>query len=192
MLHQGIAGNYVRMASSILSQDGVSSRSAFSQTVWPEAPVPVIASTDGARFLENPKLHEEVFGPFSLLIRCADSAQLTAVAESLEGQLTATLMATSGDIAAHQSVFDVIQTKCGRLIMNGVPTGVEVCQAMHHGGPFPASTDARFTSVGADAIKRFARPLAFQNFPDELLPEPLQNTNPLRINRTVDEKLTNN
>lgn len=192
MLHSGIADNYVRMTSSMLSQEGVNSQSSFTQTAWPDAPVPVIAATDGKRFLENPKLHEEVFGPFSLLIKCSNAEQMSAVAESLEGQLTSTLMATNNDMAAHQAIVDVIQTKCGRLIMNGVPTGVEVCQAMHHGGPFPASTDARFTSVGADAIKRFARPLSYQNFPDELLPEPLQNANPLRINRTVDDILTTN
>jgi NADP-dependent aldehyde dehydrogenase len=192
MLHAGISSNYVSKASSMLSEEGVNSQVEFTPTEWPDAPLPVIASTDGKRFLENPKLHEEVFGPFSLLVKCSNAFELSAVAESLEGQLTSTMMATINDIKAHQSVVDIIQTKCGRLIMNGVPTGVEVCQAMHHGGPFPASTDARFTSVGADAIKRFARPLAYQNFPDELLPEPLQNANPLRVTRTVDDMLTIN
>jgi NADP-dependent aldehyde dehydrogenase len=86
-------------------------------------------------------------------------------------------------------LFDAIADKCGRIILNGVPTGVEVCLSMHHGGPFPATTDSRFTSVGADAIKRFARPMSFQNFANHLLPQELQNENPLKILRTVNDNL---
>lgn len=107
-----------------------------------------------------------------------------------EGQLTATLMATDADMKAYPEIADAVQHLCGRLIMNGVPTGVEVCLSMQHGGPYPATTDSRFTSVGADGIKRFARPLCFQSFSDQFLPAELQNANPLGIWRTVNDKLT--
>jgi NADP-dependent aldehyde dehydrogenase len=139
-----------------------------------------------SNFLSNPILHEEVFGPFSVVVICNDYAEMKRVAEVMEGQLTSTIIATPNDVQANQDIVDVVSSKCGRIIMNGVPTGVEVCLAMQHGGPFPASTDSRFTSVGADAIKRFARPIAFQNFPDQLLPEELKSENPLLINRIVE------
>ncbi|HRE38523.1 MAG TPA: aldehyde dehydrogenase (NADP(+)), partial [Chitinophagaceae bacterium] len=107
-----------------------------------------------------------------------------------EGQLTATLMATVNDIKENEELVEAVKNICGRLILNGVPTGVEVCPSMQHGGPFPATTDARFTSVGADAIKRFARPVAFQNWPDELLPDELKEGNPLGIWRRVNNEFT--
>ena len=115
---------------------------------------------------------------------------MLAVAHQIEGQLTATIMATDNDINSHVDIFDAVVEKCGRMILNGVPTGVEVCLSMHHGGPFPSTTDSRFTSVGADAIKRFARPMSFQNFADHFLPLELQNSNPLGINRTINDELS--
>ena len=133
-----------------------------------------------------PILKEEVFGPFSLVVICNDASEMKRVAEAMDGQLTSTLIASVHDITSHEDLVDVVTGKCGRVILNGVPTGVEVCLSMQHGGPFPASTDARFTSVGADAIKRFARPIAFQNFPDSLLPDELKSENPLLINRIVE------
>jgi NADP-dependent aldehyde dehydrogenase len=114
------------------------------------------------------------------------------VVQHLEGQLTSTVMATEDDIDAHEEIIDSIKNICGRFIYNGVPTGVEVCLSMQHGGPFPATTDSRFTSVGADGIKRFARPFAFQSWPDYLLPDELKNCNPLGIWRTVNDLLTKN
>ena len=96
------------------------------------------------------------------------------VAQHLDGQLTCTLMATNDDIKENELLVNTVQNICGRLILNAVPTGVEVCLSMQHGGPFPATTDSRFTAVGGDGIRRFARPLAFQNWPEELLPEPLK------------------
>ena len=139
-------------------------------------------------FIANPVLHHEVFGPYSLVIRCKDEAELLKVARSLEGQLTATLMGEAGEVAAQTDLVETIKDKCGRFILNGVPTGVEVCLSMQHGGPFPSTTDSRYTSVGADGIRRFARPQAYQNWPDELLPEPLQNKNPLGLWRMVDSQ----
>jgi NADP-dependent aldehyde dehydrogenase len=112
--------------------------------------------------------------------------EMIDVAKHFEGQLTATIMATDTDINYYEELVESVKNICGRLVMNGVPTGVEVCQAMHHGGPFPATTDSRFTSVGSDGIKRFARPLAFQNWPDHLLPEELQDANPLKVWRMRD------
>ena len=115
--------------------------------------------------------------------------EMITVTKSIEGQLTATLMATEDDIRDNAQLVEAVKNICGRFILNGVPTGVEVCVSMHHGGPFPATTDSRFTSVGADAIKRFARPIAYQNWPDALLPDELKNANPLGIWRTVNNEL---
>ena len=99
-------------------------------------------------------------------------------------------MATENDIRIHDKLTEAVKNICGRFILNSVPTGVEVCLSMQHGGPFPSTTDSRFGSVGADAIKRFARPIAFQNWPDELLPDELKNENPLGIWRTINNELT--
>ena len=151
--------------------------------------LPTIATATGQAFLHNPVLHQEVFGPYSLVIRCKDMNEMTEVGRQLEGQLTSTLMATVDDIKNNDELVEVVKNICGRFILNNVPTGVEVCLSMHHGGPFPATTDSRFTSVGADGIKRFARPLCFQNWPDELLPDELKNENPLGIWRTVNNEL---
>ncbi len=148
--------------------------------------MPTVASVEGREFLHNPRLHEEVFGPFSLVVQCSDMEELYAVACSIEGQLTTTVIAEPDEWDTYGKVIETLQQRCGRIIFNGVPTGVEVCAAMQHGGPHPATTDSRFTSVGATAIKRFARPLAFQDWPDAWLPESLQNDNPLGIWRLTD------
>ena len=115
---------------------------------------------------------------------------MTEVEKHLEGQLTATLMATDEDILNNNELVEEVKNICGRFILNSVPTGVEVCLSMQHGGPFPATTDSRFTSVGADGIKRFARPVAFQNWSNRLLPDELKNENPLSVWRTIDNVLT--
>jgi 2,5-dioxopentanoate dehydrogenase len=112
------------------------------------------------------------------------------VARVLHGQLTATIIANDNDLSSHSALLGSIQDLCGRMIFNGVPTGVDVSLSMHHGGPFPASTDSRFTAVGADAIRRFARPLSYQDCPDAHLPPELQNENPLRFWRRVNNELT--
>ena len=145
--------------------------------------VPTIASATGEAFLNNPVLHQEVFGPYSIIVRCSNMQEMQDVAAELEGQLTCSLMATEEDMMQHHHLVEQISLLCGRIIMNSVPTGVEVCWSMQHGGPFPATTDARFGSVGPDAIKRFVRPLSFQNFPNTLLPEGLKDGNPLGIPR---------
>ncbi len=192
MLHQGIATNYAQKLQTALAQKGVQLVGQSEEEISKDKGQISIATTKAQTFLENPVLHQEVFGPYSLLIQCVDENEMLAVAKAMEGQLTTTLMATPTDIKKHNALLNAVQDICGRLILNNVPTGVEVCLAMQHGGPFPASTDSRFTSVGADGIKRFARPLAYQNWADEFLPQELQNANPLNIWRTVNNELTRN
>ena len=142
------------------------------------------ATASGQAFLNNPVLHQEVFGPYSLVIRCKDMNEMTEVATHLEGQLTSTLMATENDIKNSDELVEAVK-HLWSFYFKWSSTGVEVCLSMHHGGPFPATTDSRFTSVGADGIKRFARPIAFQNWPNDLLPDELKDDNPLKIWRTV-------
>lgn len=190
MLHPGIAKGYVEKRTLALAQQEVHTQAVSLHHAEENQGAPTLATASGEAFLNNPVLHQEVFGPYSLVIRCKDAAQMLDIIRRIEGQLTSTLMATDADAAAHSEIFEAVRDICGRLIMNGVPTGVEVCLAMQHGGPFPATTDSRFTSVGADGIKRFARPLCLQNVPDHLLPDELKNANPLHIWRTVNDELT--
>lgn len=190
MLHPGIAKAFAANRTKALSQDDVDTIAVSQDVAKENDGIPTIASATATAFLNNPVLHQEVFGPYSLVIRCKDEQELQAVAEHMEGQITSTLMATEKDMREHSLLVNTVKNTCGRIIINGVPTGVEVCLSMHHGGPFPATTDARFTSVGADGIKRFARPLSFQNYPDTLLPDELKNKNPLGIWRTVNTELT--
>jgi 2,5-dioxopentanoate dehydrogenase len=190
MLHVGIAENYEKNKQNALLQENVTTIATSKIAAAQNQGLPTIAKTTVQNFLHNPQLHQEVFGPYSLLIICNDAAEMLQVAQSLEGQLTTTLMATENDIVSNTALVNVVENICGRFILNNVPTGVEVCQSMLHGGPFPASTDSRFGSVGADAIKRFARPLCFQNWPNTLLPDELKDENPLQIWRTVNEELT--
>lgn len=131
-------------------------------------------------------LQEEIFGPATVLVEAADRDELLLALQGLRGQLTATLIGESAELQASTDLFELLQDKVGRLLLNGYPTGVEVCDAMVHGGPYPATSDSRGTSVGSLAIDRFLRPVCFQNFPDALLPEALQNANPLGIERLVD------
>ena len=191
MLHPGIAKAYKEKKENALIQEDVQ-LVAESETHLKEKEnegVPAIATASGQAFLNNPVLHQEVFGPYSLVIRCKDMNEMTEVAKHLEGQLTSTLMATEDDIKNNDELIEAVKNICGRFILNGVPTGVEVCLSMHHGGPYPATTDSRFTSVGADGIKRFARPIAFQNWPNALLPGELKDENPLKIWRTINNEL---
>ena len=145
--------------------------------------------SEAATFLKTPELMEEVFGPSTLVVQCSSRAEMLAAAERLEGQLTATVHGTEEDLKAHQDLLALLRTKAGRLLYNGFPTGVEVCHAMVHGGPYPATADGRSTSVGTRAIERFARPVCYQNFPDSLLPDELKEVNPLGLWRLVDGKL---
>jgi NADP-dependent aldehyde dehydrogenase len=133
----------------------------------------------------DPLLQEEIFGPATVVVEVIDQQQLRAALDSLQGQLTATLIAEPADLDRFSEVLPLLEDKVGRLLLNGYPTGVEVSDAIVHGGPYPATSDARGTSVGSLAIDRFLRPVSYQNYPDEYLPEALQNSNPLGLNRLV-------
>jgi 2,5-dioxopentanoate dehydrogenase len=151
---------------------------------------PMLLATDGTRFLADAELREEMFGPVSVLVTASDASELERIAGALEGQLTATIHGTEEELGNHARLIDILRRKAGRLIFNGYPTGVEVGHAMHHGGPYPATTDSRTTSVGTAAITRFARPVCYQDFPDSALPAALRNRNELGIWRLVDGELT--
>jgi NADP-dependent aldehyde dehydrogenase len=190
MLHPGIAKAYAEKRGAALAAQDVATIAVAGAKAQTNQGAPTLASATAEAFFRNPLLHQEVFGPYSLVIQCKHPDELLKVARHLEGQLTTTLMATDADIRNHPRLVRAAQDICGRLILNGVPTGVRVALSMQHGGPFPATTDSRFTSVGADGIKRWARPISYQNWPDHLLPEALRNKNPLNLWRTVNNTLT--
>ena len=146
--------------------------------------------TDAESFLKDPSLSAEVFGPATLLIQYSNRDDLVKIARSLEGQLTATIHASDQELKSHGDLVAVLETKAGRLVFNGFPTGVEVAHAMVHGGPFPATSDGRSTSVGTRAAFRFVRPVCYQDFADSALPGELKDSNPLKIWRMVDGERT--
>jgi len=150
---------------------------------------PMIFAVEADDFIASPELLDEVFGPAALIIECKSIAQLIAIAEHLNGQLTATMHMAPGDITLARQLVPTLERKAGRLLVNGFPTGVEVCYAMVHGGPSPSTSDSRVTSVGAMSIERFLRPVCYQDFPQELMPESLKDGNPLHLWRLVDGKL---
>ncbi len=145
--------------------------------------------TDAASFLNDSSLADEIFGPSTLLVQAADRKELLDIASALEGQLTATLHGTEEDLQKYSDLVEMLESKAGRLVFNGFPTGVEVCPAMVHGGPYPATSDGRSTSVGTRAIARFCRPVCYQDFPSSAIPPELQDGNPLGIWRLVDGHL---
>jgi len=150
---------------------------------------PKLFSTEAKHFLRSPQLLEEVFGPAGLLVKCSDTDELLAAANHLNGQLTATLHLEEADTALARTLLPILERKAGRILVNGFPTGVEVSYAMVHGGPSPATSDSRVTSVGAMAIERFLRPVCYQDFSRLLLPESLQDANPLHVWRLIDGEL---
>ncbi|KJV25275.1 2,5-dioxovalerate dehydrogenase [Aquitalea magnusonii] len=174
-------------------QDGVDSlsrhASAVAKGVLPTGPnqcQPQLLRASAAEYLANPALQAEVFGAAALIVQCRDEAERLQLAEALEGQLTATLQLDDDDIALARRLLPVLERKAGRILVNGWPTGVEVCDAMVHGGPFPATSDVRSTSVGTAAIQRFLRPVCYQDLPDALLPTALKHENPQGLPRLLD------
>ena len=149
-----------------------------------------LLATDADVFLQNADLSREVFGPSTLVVRCRDRAQMLEVARQVEGQLTATIHATDAEASDCGDLHEILETKAGRVLYNGMPTGVEVCASMNHGGPYPATTDGMSTSVGTAAIFRFARPLCYQNAPESCLPPELHDRNECDIWRLIDNELT--
>ena len=166
--------SYVEVAGCSTSDESSTSAQAF------------VFTTPARTFLEQPDLHEEVFGPSTLVVTAADRAELLEVARALAGQLTATIHGQADELADYSDLINVLQDRVGRLIFNGFPTGVEVGHAMHHGGPYPATTAIQTTSVGTAAVYRFAKPLCYQDFPQAALPPELQDGNPRGIVRLVD------
>ncbi len=191
MLHPNIHKNFESGKQELSNQGGVDVVAEYTADASPNFAKQKVLSIAGAEFLKNPKLHEEVFGPFSIVVRCTDANELNAVIGRLEGQLTGTLLGDESEMSTYTDTIDALQSKVGRIIFNGVPTGVEVCPSMQHGGPFPASSDSRFTSVGTSAIKRWVRPVSFQNWPHDLLPDALKNNNPLNLMRLLNGEHTN-
>ncbi|MDP2699133.1 aldehyde dehydrogenase (NADP(+)) [Thalassospira sp.] len=149
---------------------------------------PAIYRVSAADWLAHPELAEEMFGPAGIIVECDSADQMVALSGTLIGQLTATVHLNDADSGLAAKLRPALEKCAGRILINGWPTGVEVCHSMVHGGPYPASTDSRATSVGSLAIKRFIRPVSYQAFPDALLPPALQNANPLGIPRLVDGK----
>ena len=190
MLHPNIIGAYETKRDIALAQNGLEKVTSFNSDVQKNYGRQVVTTVEGATFLNNPKLHQEVFGPFSMVVQCEDIRQLETIVSQLEGQLTGSLLAEESEVLENNTLVEALKSRVGRLIFNGVPTGVEVCAAMQHGGPYPASTDSRFTAVGIHSIKRWLRPVSYQNWPDAALPKALKNENPLKILRTIDGKLS--
>jgi 2,5-dioxopentanoate dehydrogenase len=150
---------------------------------------PALFSTTAKRLLAQPECADEVFGPSSILIDCETADEMRTVLEQMSGQLTASLLLDDQDFDMARELLPILERKVGRIVFNGFPTGVEVSHAMVHGGPFPATSDSRATSVGASAIERFLRPVSYQNMPQALMPASLQNANPLKLWRVRDGKL---
>jgi alpha-ketoglutaric semialdehyde dehydrogenase len=190
MLHPNIIGAYEKNKQKVISQLGLTVTADYETAVQSNYARQTITTVEGKTFLENTNLHQEVFGPFSMVVQCENAAQLTTIIANLEGQLTGTLIAENAEVSKYPEVIDALQNRVGRLIYNGVPTGVEVCPSMVHGGPYPASTDSRFTAVGVNSIKRWVRPFCFQDWPHSLLPSELKNENPLGILRLVNNEQT--
>lgn len=181
MLTPAIGQHYTEATRLMMGTAGVQCLTAPAHPL----PCPMLFSTTTATVHQQPWLVEEVFGPCSIAILATDAADMQAYAAQLPGQLTATLHATEADLPQAQALAALLVHKAGRLVWNGVPTGVTVSHAMVHGGPYPATTDSRSTAVGPQAIYRFSRPVCYQNYPDALLPAALQAANPLGIRRCI-------
>jgi alpha-ketoglutaric semialdehyde dehydrogenase len=186
MLTSSIQKAYENGAEKLASQNGVELLARGQAQGEGFQGIPFIMQTSAKNFLTNKEFEQEVFGPSTLTITADEKSELLKIAENLGGHLTTTIWANEADLDKYADLIDILERKAGRLIINGFPTGVEVCHAMIHGGPFPATTDSRTTSVGTTAIRRFTRPVCYQNFPDNLLPDELKNDNPLNIWRLID------
>jgi alpha-ketoglutaric semialdehyde dehydrogenase len=192
MLTQAIATKYTSSAKKRMDEASTQVL-ASSKTILSEncaAGSAIVFEVSLEEFLAHPELEEEVFGPTTLLVHYGEKDDMLLAAKKLHGHLTATIHGTGEDLAGAGSLIRVLETKVGRILFNGYPTGVEVCHAMVHGGPYPATSDGRSTSVGSRAILRFARPICYQDCPDAALPAELQKANPLGVMRMVNGKLT--
>jgi alpha-ketoglutaric semialdehyde dehydrogenase len=191
MLSPGIFKNYQELSAAMLAEQGMTlvAKSELEVQDANNQALATVAEVSARAFLANPRLKEEVFGPWSLLVIADDIAEVEAVLDHVGGQLTLSVMAAENEMHAYKTLLSKAEDVTGRILLNGIPTGVEVCAAMQHGGPFPATSDSRFTSVGTTAIRRFVRPLSWQNWDKKLLPSALQDGNPLNIWRMVDQNM---
>ncbi|THD69071.1 aldehyde dehydrogenase (NADP(+)) [Robertkochia marina] len=185
MLHPDIYKNFKNGFRRLLDKTSVSLAAEQESASQPNYGNLTLASVQAKDLLEDEELMEEVFGPFSILVRCKNNTERDEIIKRLKGQLTISILGEADELDTEKNLVAIAREKAGRLVINGVPTGVEVCTSMHHGGPWPATTDSRFTSVGTGAIHRWVRPVAFQNFPESILPDALKSNNPLGILRTV-------
>lgn len=174
MLTRGMADSYRKKVGELSAKEGVELLAQSKGEGETTRAKGMFFRVSYSSFMKNSSLHNEVFGPCSLLVTCSSFEEMLSLARYLEGQLTVTFQMDAGDMSSARALLPIIEDKAGRILVNGWPTGVEVCSAMVHGGPFPATTDGRFTSVGGDAIERFLRPVCYQNFPVELLPADLR------------------
>ena len=186
MLHQGIRDAYEAGLNGVASCDGVevvlrTSTEGYESDAYAG---PALLRTTARNFLLDASMMEEVFGPSTLLVGYDSTEELEEISNMLEGQLTVSIFGEATVLNEHSSLLASLETKAGRLLFNQFPTGVEVCPSVVHGGPYPATTDSRSTSVGTGAILRFARPVCYQGFPEEWLPEELKDSNPLGIQRS--------
>ncbi|WP_375580054.1 aldehyde dehydrogenase (NADP(+)) [Marivirga tractuosa] len=191
MLSPEIQRQFEAAKSEVLSQDGYNQINKFDGDLQPNYGRQEVISVSGESFLQNSAFHKEVFGPFSVVVKCKDKDQLNEVLRNMEGQLTGTILsADQQELQEYNDIIESLRETVGRIVYNNVPTGVEVCAAMTHGGPFPATSNAKFTSVGLTAVQRWVRPISYQDWPDELLPEALKSSNPLGILRNVNGRFT--
>lgn len=190
MLTNKIKASYDAGIEALLYTDGIEVKAKGKVVKGNCQGIPLLLQTTVEQLLKNPRLEEEVFGPSTIIVTAANKGQLMEAAVSLKGHLTAAIHCTGKELHDHEDLVALLENKAGRLIIDGFPTGVEVCPSMHHGGPFPATTDLRTTSVGTAAIKRFARPVCYQDFPPSMLPDELKDENPLSIFRLVDGQWT--
>jgi NADP-dependent aldehyde dehydrogenase len=192
MLHPNILKNFEKNKNALITKNNVKVVAEFKASTKPNYSKQTLALVSGIDFINDKNLEEEIFGPFSLLVECENMTQLKSVIKHINGQLTGTILATNNEILKNKDLIDILKERVGRIIFNGVPTGVEVSPSMLHGGPYPASTDSRFTAVGIKSIDRWVRPLSYQDFPNELLPDSLKNNNPKNILRLVNGVYTKN
>jgi alpha-ketoglutaric semialdehyde dehydrogenase len=191
MLYSGIRNAFEKRLSTAAKVSGVAAHaSAHTRKAEGTEAAPALLATDAETWLDNEALQGEIFGPATVSIACGSHEELLRVAKQIQGSLTATIHGTPADLEEYSDLVAALRMRVGRLIFNGYPTGVEVSHAMHHGGPYPATTDPKFTSVGATAIYRFARPVCYQDFPETMLPPELQNANPRKLWRTVNGRWT--
>lgn len=190
MLNPNICRSYQQGIATMKAIPGVVQIAISEKTAVANEGAPVLLTVSADRFCSDERLREEVFGPSSLIVLCRSLSQLETALACMDGQLTATVHAGKEETSIVRDLLPLMMRKAGRVLFNGFPTGVEVSPAQQHGGPFPASSDSRATSVGTAAMERFMRPVAFQHFPDELLPDALKKENPLGITRLVDNRFT--